>query len=171
MKALKICIVISCLCGLIASCTQDNFQETDKESVSYEELRQSMQKTIIPTDIDTLSMTFDTLDLFLHQYVVEYYLDNKCIVEFHVVDVNQVEFLVIPKATQLGQLLQQEIINLSNAKMACYSNKDYNEVSAWAKKEADAGRHVVISKEKNGTYTAISYTKLEWAILMMKLPQ
>lgn len=137
-------------------------------TTSNEALREFALEILIPTDLDTMLMTEDTLNLALRKAVLNIYLDRHCHVVISLLDNGLYEWITVPYNTALGQAVSKEIDKKSRLKMEFFVDQDYDKVCEWAKNEMAKGNIVVISKEKDGKYHAISYTKLEWALLNTK---
>lgn len=154
------------------SCNDDNenYVPTQEKQLSKEELKENLIQTIIiPTDVDTLSFSIDTLEMALQQSMTDMYLTRDCYLAYCLENSEIANMIIIPYRCALGQIIAKEFAALHSYKMATFSDRDYEKVSKWAKAEIDKGRIVVIEKDRNNVYTAVSYTKLEYALLTTKL--
>ena len=147
-----------------------NYVPSQEKQLSKEELKENLIQTIIiPTDVDTLSFSVDTLDIALQQSMTDMYLTHDCYLAYCLENNETANMIIIPYRSTLGQVISKQFAALHSYKMATFSDKDYEKVSKWAKTEIDKGRMVVIEKDKNNVYTAVSYTKIEYALLMTKI--
>lgn len=152
------------------ACNNEKEDEFLKEkTLTKEELLEPITR-IITSTMNTDYFTKDSLDFMLQKGVLDFYLDNDnyLAIGFSENNPNIVEWTNIPYNTEIGKIITKKFEKNKFLKFSSFNDKDYDKVSKWAKSEMDKGNIVVISKEKDGTYTALSYTKWEWALINVR---
>lgn len=167
MKIQKLAILFMAITISLTMLTSCNDEEENREKLySKAELIKPIVDNIT-SQMNTEYFSKDSLDLMLQQYVLDIYLKNNNYLAIGMSkdNPNLIEWTNIPYNTELGNAITKKIEKQKFLKYSSYNNKDYDKVVQWAKSEIDKGQIVIISREKDGSYTALSYSLTEWVLI------
>lgn len=156
----------------MAGCSNASDQEPAKET------KQEMKQELLTltgcdnVDLNTTETTTVTAESFAETF--DLYLKTFSHVAYIAVNINEkladhYDITLIPMTADCGKVIAEKLSNLPESNVGAFSSKDKKEFNNWVNEKQKEGNTVVTSYDKNaGEYTAVTYTKSEWAVLVKK---
>ncbi|GEM_PF-2766564 len=165
-------LVVMASFGLTFFSCENREQEEQHRSGTFNSVQEAMEY-IHRLNVSTFSISpysKDSLDILLEKRGMNRFLDydNYVAIGRSKDNPNTIEYMNIPYNTDLGGVIAKKFEKQKFLKMDSFSHKDYDKLCEWVNSEVEKGNRVVVYKEKDGTYTAMSFTPQEWDLIYGK---